>query len=68
MKSTGEGLDRASHVKEVELILQGDEHINGLVANCRSLIRTHLAGIEGLGYKRRPGLELVDLEGLMMGD
>lgn len=46
VKCVGEGFDRASHVKEVELVLQGDEHLNGLVANCRSLVCTHLDDIE----------------------
>ena len=37
MQSTGEDLDGASKVEEVELGVQGDEHINGLVGHCTSL-------------------------------
>lgn len=61
MEGIGEGLDRASHVKKVELILQSDEHIDGLVGHCRSLVCTHLAGIGMVGYSRWPCVELIVL-------
>lgn len=51
MEGIGESFDRTGHVKQVELVLQGDEHINGLVGHCRTLVCTHLDGLKvgGLG-------------------
>lgn len=41
----GKDLHGTSEVEEVKLGVQGDEHVNGLIGHCRSLVHTHFDGI-----------------------
>lgn len=42
-----EDLERTGKVQKIELLVDGEKDVNGLVRDGRGLVRTHLGGLSG---------------------